>query len=337
MTFPPMQGAVGYADEFVSDLGLFSDVPQDMVESASSQLMEFSRPARSYILLYRGYDQKPIFGGDHDPFCRRAAWIWLLQAAAWKDTSIDFRGVQIPVQRGQISTSYRALARAWNWSLPGTQRFIARCTTDTMISVSTDTGRMVITICNYEKYQGRENQPDTLNGRIENRYPIHPTPKPDTLKNQGIKRSKKNHTSCVVETDQLPTADLLPSADIVVIPDVGIKAVEMWNAAAREMGLPTVRDLTDIRRRRLMARLRAAGGLKGWEAMLAAIRQRPFLQGQNKDKWRCDFDFCIIPEKFAKILEGGYGGSHQKSRFDQDEDHWERLGPVLAEARRRGL
>lgn len=91
--------------------------------------------------------------------------MWLIEHAACRPTKIDVAGTTVTVARGQISVSYRSLCEAWKWNLGSVRAFIDRMKTDTLIDTATDTGRMLITVCNYDVYQApgvRSNTADNL-------------------------------------------------------------------------------------------------------------------------------------------------------------------------------
>lgn len=115
---------------------------------------------RGFYLMARGWMDHPALA-TNEPFSRREAWLWLIENAAFRETRIDVLGRTVPVLRGQICRSYRDLAREWGWSLSVVQRFIARLQTDTLISTANDTGRLTITLCNYDKYQRQNPVSDT--------------------------------------------------------------------------------------------------------------------------------------------------------------------------------
>lgn len=103
-----------------------------------------------FIVAYREAAEHPLFKGHAD---RLGAWLWLLMKAAWKPTKFDVNGKVVTVDRGQLSVSIRHLGDAWGWSKSTTERFLTRLKTETMIETHSGTGRLLITICNYDKYQ----------------------------------------------------------------------------------------------------------------------------------------------------------------------------------------
>lgn len=114
-----------------------------------------------FYLMHRGWLDHPAFGGAREPYCRRAAWAWLVENAKWRDEVEMVCGKRVTLRRGQLSFALRFLAGAWGWDVPKVRRFIARLHEERMVEISTDTVQNVITICNYDEYQLQENSTDT--------------------------------------------------------------------------------------------------------------------------------------------------------------------------------
>lgn len=113
-----------------------------------------------YVKSQRKRFKNPLFKSQK--FCRGYAWDWLCANAAYVDHEIDARGKTILIKRGQITHSIRFMADVWNWDKAAVSRFLTRLKTETMIETSTETGQIVITICNYELYQGSLNDSETV-------------------------------------------------------------------------------------------------------------------------------------------------------------------------------
>lgn len=95
----------------------------------------------------------PALTGKREPFCRRAAFAWLVENAAWQARQVNIAGRTITLDRGQLTASLRFLAAAWGWSEPAVRRFIERLKTDALIDAATDAGQLIITIGNYDENQ----------------------------------------------------------------------------------------------------------------------------------------------------------------------------------------
>jgi hypothetical protein len=89
----------------------------------------------------------------------------------------------------------RFISSAWGWSKSRVDRFLKRLENRDMIETQTETGQLVISICNYDKYQGERDTSGTQakrkagherdtsgtnenKGNKDNKY-IPPTPKGD--------------------------------------------------------------------------------------------------------------------------------------------------------------
>jgi uncharacterized protein YdaU (DUF1376 family) len=95
--------------------------------------------------------------------------------------------------------------------------------------------------------------------------------------------------------------------DVVTVEDV----VEGWNDLAQRCDLPSIRRLSEARRRQLKARLREYPDIADWKRAFAAIHNSAFLRGDNSRGWRANFDFLLQPSSFLKLLEGAYDETHK--------------------------
>jgi hypothetical protein len=108
-----------------------------------------------FIKLHRGWRDCEVF--KDEPCTQREAWVWLLEHTAWKDCQRrDAQKALIEVNRGQFHTSIRNLAAAWQWSRGRVERFLNDLKTGHMIDHEAGHGGLLITICNYDKYQANE-------------------------------------------------------------------------------------------------------------------------------------------------------------------------------------
>lgn len=114
-----------------------------------------------FVTLQRKATEHHLFAGDS---AKLGAWFWLVAKACWKPTKFNVNGKTITIERGQFCCSVRDLAEAWGWSKSSVDRFLTRLKTETMIGTSAGTGRLIITICNYEKYQDVGSKAGTAGG-----------------------------------------------------------------------------------------------------------------------------------------------------------------------------
>ncbi len=109
--------------------------------------------------MHRGWQDNPLFARDE--FSKRDAWVWMIERAAWKETRAKAGGSIVTLERGQFTASIRFMAEAWGWHRAKVERFLGALKTETMIETRSETGQIVISICNYEEYQAGEDGAET--------------------------------------------------------------------------------------------------------------------------------------------------------------------------------
>lgn len=114
----------------------------------------------------RGLWKHPFFAKE--PFTEREAWQWMIGEAAYRSYTRNVSGAVVELQRGQLCASVRYLAQAWQWSKSRVDRFLKRLKTETMIGTESETRSgtrpLIISICNYAKYQGEVEASGTEDG-----------------------------------------------------------------------------------------------------------------------------------------------------------------------------
>jgi len=106
---------------------------------------------RGVFALDRGWFNHPTFADE--PFTEREAWAWLIAEAAWKPRRRRIGSRLIELDRGQLAGSVRFLAERWKWSKSRVDRFLNRLKIETMIGTDSGTGILVVSVCNFNKYQ----------------------------------------------------------------------------------------------------------------------------------------------------------------------------------------
>ena len=102
-------------------------------------------------------------------FSEREAFMWLVSEAAWKSRTTRAGRAVVDLERGQLCASLRFLSTAWGWSKSRVERFLKRLENRDMIRAETGTGQVVITVCNYSKYQGERDTGGTEAGHGRDR------------------------------------------------------------------------------------------------------------------------------------------------------------------------
>jgi len=98
-------------------------------------------------------------------FSDREAFLWLLSEAAWRPRRVRIGSEVVDLERGQVCASVRFMAKAWGgWSKSAVQRFLVTLEKEAIIRTEGGTASGVITICNYDKYQGERDSSGTETG-----------------------------------------------------------------------------------------------------------------------------------------------------------------------------
>lgn len=82
------------------------------------------------------------------------AWIDLLLNANHNEQKVYLKYEMFTCKRGQLLRSQETLALAWNWNRSSVRRFLKLLQSDHMIYQKATNKTTIITICNYDKYQG---------------------------------------------------------------------------------------------------------------------------------------------------------------------------------------
>jgi len=97
------------------------------------------------------------------PFCDGYAWSYLYGQANHKEGMVNFRNEYIKIERGQFLTSKLKLQVKFGWTRRHVENFLKALENDEMITYRATNRYIVITIINYEEYQGGDEQNDIQN------------------------------------------------------------------------------------------------------------------------------------------------------------------------------
>lgn len=111
-----------------------------------------------WFAVKRGITKHPIFEKRPD---RLAVWLWLLDNAVWKDTPHDVKGQTVIVPAGSVCASLRRIASETGVPIQALRTFLERLQKEHMINTSTNTGKTVISLCNWDKYQTSQHSNNT--------------------------------------------------------------------------------------------------------------------------------------------------------------------------------
>jgi hypothetical protein len=149
----------------------------------------------SYVTAQRDRFEHPLFAKEK--FCRGYAWDWLVANAIWKREGhqTEINGKIVTLRRGQLTYAVRFLADKWGWSKSAVDRFLTRLKTEAMIETDTGTGQLIITICNYEKYQEQRDGSGTATEPLTGTAAGQQRDSSGTKKNQDNQDNQDNDDS----------------------------------------------------------------------------------------------------------------------------------------------
>lgn len=149
---------------------------------------------QGWIKLHRKIQEHWLYQ-EKRKFSRFEAWIDLLLIANHEDAKIALGNELIEVKRGQRITSIRQLCDRWGWSNTKVIQFLKLLQNDGMLTVKSDSKKTLITIENYDFYQGTDDKKAT-----ENR---HESDTKQTKKhtNKNVKNDKNEKENITTTTE----------------------------------------------------------------------------------------------------------------------------------------
>ena len=153
-------------------------------------------------------------------------------------------------------------------------------------------------------------------------------PPPDAPSGDGCKGpeapSKSGQRQDIHRTEEEPPAEPADSTPSKMTPQ---RLFDEFSVLAEEIGLAKPRELTDQRRKRILARLKGHADPEWWAEVWRSIRRSPFAMGQNDRGWRLSIDWLIrCDDHPVRCIEGAFeqrnGGAN-----GQHDDPWN-LVPV---------
>lgn len=122
---------------------------------------------QGWIKLHRKIQDHWIYQ-EKRKFSRFEAWIDLLMMVNHEDAKVILGNEIVEVKRGQRITSIRQLCDRWGWSNTKVTQFLKLLQSDGMATVKSDSKKTLITIENYDLYQGDDDKKTTQNRRSFN-------------------------------------------------------------------------------------------------------------------------------------------------------------------------
>lgn len=115
-----------------------------------------------WIKWYRKAEQNEVLKDEY--YDKYHAFLSLVEKANIEPVDIPVGNQTLHMERGQLFTSMRKLAKEWNWSLGKTHRFLGTLCGTHMIHTTSIMNGTLITIEKYKKYQDSRNTNGNTNG-----------------------------------------------------------------------------------------------------------------------------------------------------------------------------
>lgn len=165
-----------------------------------------------WVKLHRVLLENPLW--TDKPFSSGQAWVDLLLRANHKDNSFIYKNNMHHVNRGEILVSFRSLEKRWGWSKGKCDRFLKLLIFEKMVTLNGTPNGTLITICNYDKYQSKNDSDGTPNGTPNGTLTGHQRDTDGTLtgRNNNIKnvKNEKNVKKTTLLEPDVSSCDVKP-------------------------------------------------------------------------------------------------------------------------------
>lgn len=188
-----------------------------------------------WIKLHRDLSQHWLWGDEQ--FTRGQAWVDLLLHANHSDKKFSIKNQLIDVKRGQQARSELTLSATWKWSRGKVRRFLKQLENEHMIVQQTTQLTSIITICNYDDFQGLDSEGDTPSSTADGTP--DGTPNEHQTVQQAVHKQEckelKNDKN-VKKTTSAPVGSHVKSLDFSSWPEMpSEQTLEDWTAMRKRL------------------------------------------------------------------------------------------------------
>ena len=127
---------------------------------------------KGYVPIYRTIQDNWIWKSE-EPFDHRSAWIDLLLIVNHKEGKICIKEHLQTIRAGQKWTSYRTLAKRWNWSVGRVRRYINLLKSDGMILTDETPNGTLLTVVNWDVFAIQQNTTRHTDGHTDRHTSEH--------------------------------------------------------------------------------------------------------------------------------------------------------------------
>lgn len=267
---------------------------------------------KGYVKLHRKIEDSWIANDG----VALAIWTTLLRWARYRQGgSTLVNGKIIELKPGQVVTSAKEIASKLKFGRMSVERRLNKFIECGSIVQQVSTHGRIITLCNWDKYNGLENdgvQPVSSN-RAASEQPVSSQRAHSEEREEGKNEKRKEDIITIVaDAPQNDTPNLSPR-----------KLVELWNQHSA-LNQPKVRldSFSAESKRYKAAKLRLAKkpDLEYWTEVIKKIAASDWCTGQtNRGNWVATFDWLIKPETHTKVMEGQYDNRNAQDNWTRPE------------------
>jgi hypothetical protein len=211
-----------------------------------------------------------------------ALWTYLLLKASHREHTVIIGNQEIHLKPGQLVFGRRKAAKDLGIGEQQTRTRLGFLKTAGNLTIKTTNKFSIITIVNWDTYQGEDQENNQQN-------------------NQRV-TTKQPHTRMVKNGKN---KDICPFEDIRAI----------YNSTLGD-ALRAACTITDTRKRALNARWSEkhetsdgevrSDSLEYWDRYFKHVKSSSFLTGGSRDGWKANFDWLIKKSNFIKVIENTY-------------------------------
>ena len=241
------------------------------------------------------------------PFSKGQAWVHLIMLANHQDNKFLIKSTLVECNRGQLARSLSGLAKEFGWTVKKVRGLLSILESNGMITIKKGTVTSIITICNYEEFQEKNNTEGTARAQQgHSKGTLGAT-------NNNVNNENTNNTSDSSEPDSPKKVDKVPYQKIAdlyksILVDTGEPGMSLI-----DMQKLTTKRKTAIKKYWTREGKHGLERVEGYFNWLWSNRHNhSWVFGGNDRGWRADLEYLLREETIAKALEkrlGNFGGN----------------------------
>lgn len=279
-------------------------------------------------------------------------WLDILMSVNYEDAKVNVGFQLFECKRGQSVMSLQSWAKRWGVSKDTVRNFFVLLAKDGMIHTENMSKTTRLTVCNYDTYQDRlhdkqtitvqspydeqtishpNNKEEQFNNENNRSYPLQDMSEKDfsapdamALDQSSFKASSGKENFVLGASDDLN--DQTPAKGKKKGKDVDFNSiVAMYHAECPSF--PRIVKISEARKAKIRIRLEEMkGDLDVIKKVFQKLEASKFCRGDNKNGWKASFDWIFENEKnWVKVYEGNYDnktGNNTPGRNESVNDIW---------------